>query len=146
MGLSDRKVFWVIPTLVMLVVSCFVVVINTLAIPYPPPWELLEAVGQDEILGLRSSAWQTVRDDYVDQHPACEVCGTTSELNVHHILPFHMYPTLELDPSNLITLCRTHHYRVGHDPDGTGPLRPNWKSFNPDVWDDAKRIKAALDK
>jgi len=26
-------------------------------------------------------------------------------VEVHHILPFHIHPEKELDPSNLITLC-----------------------------------------
>ena len=39
---------------------------------------------------------------------------------MHHIKPFHLYPQLELDPNNLITLCRSKYWRfdchlaVGH--------------------------------
>jgi 5-methylcytosine-specific restriction endonuclease McrA len=37
---------------------------------------------------------------------------------VHHKVPFHDRPELELDPTNLVTLCgpkhRNHHLDIGH--------------------------------
>jgi hypothetical protein len=49
--------------------------------------------------------------------------------------PFHLYPQLELDPSNLITLCeikgRDHHLLIGHLDD--------WESYNPNVRSDTRR-------
>jgi hypothetical protein len=75
-------------------------------------------------------------------HPACEACGTTAELNVHHIKPFHIYPELELDHTNLITLCRVHHFTIGHDSDGPWkPAKPAWTSANPNVVADSKKWK-----
>ncbi|GCE29115.1 hypothetical protein KDA_45990 [Dictyobacter alpinus] len=54
---------------------------------------------------------------------------------MHHIKPFHLYPELELDPGNLITLCeikgRTHHLLIGHLDD--------WQSYNLRVRADTKR-------
>ena len=37
----------------------------------------------------------------------CAVCSGTASLEVHHIVPFHIDATKELDPSNLITLCES---------------------------------------
>ncbi|GCE16544.1 HNH endonuclease [Dictyobacter kobayashii] len=64
------------------------------------------------------------------------VCGHRGKgLQVHHIKPFHLYPELELDPNNLITLCeirgRTHHLLIGHLDD--------WESYNIRVRADTKR-------
>lgn len=68
----------------------------------------------------RSSKWRSVRAAYLRIHPCCAVCGGTRSINVHHIQPFHTHPELELDPSNLITLCESGkkglncHLLVGH--------------------------------
>jgi hypothetical protein len=48
-----------------------------------------------------------------------------NKLNVHHKMPFHIDQSLELNPQNLITLCRPHHYLAGH--------LMNWSSYNPQV-------------
>lgn len=37
------------------------------------------------------------------------VCGGKEKLEVHHIVPFHLNPRLELEPTNLITLCEAKH-------------------------------------
>ena len=90
----------------------------------------------------RSVHWQTVRNHYIKKFPKCAVCGTMENLNVHHVVPFSEAggKALELDESNLITLCREHHFTIGHDPDGPkGPKQPNWKLSNPNVRLDAKR-------
>ncbi len=67
----------------------------------------------------RSPKWGRVRDAFIHLNPFCAVCGFTKYLNVHHIKPFHLFPELELDPTNLITLgekCPTgnHHLLFGH--------------------------------
>lgn len=65
----------------------------------------------------RSSHWDKVRDDFVASHPTCAACGSTKKLQVHHIMPFHLRPELELDPSNLIVLCmdvNECHLEIGH--------------------------------
>lgn len=77
----------------------------------------------------RSPQWREVRNAYVRQHPTCAVCGGDEDIEAHHVRPFHLEPALELDPNNLITLCRPHHYLVGHLMD--------WRSFNRDVRLDA---------
>lgn len=50
-------------------------------------------------------------------HRRCEACGTRREIEVHHIRPVHLFPELELDARNLLTLCATHHRELGHGGD-----------------------------
>lgn len=98
----------------------------------------LESIDGMTFEGPRASEWVYVRNEFVRRHPRCEACGSGYQLNVHHIKPFHLHPELELDKGNLITLCREHHFRIGHDPDGKGPAKPNWSLSNPNVRQDAK--------
>lgn len=78
----------------------------------------------------RSTEWRNVREKHVKDHPVCLACGGTKFLEVHHVFPFHLFPELELDPSNLMTLCSSGpgnidcHLIVGHCG--------NWKDYNPD--------------
>lgn len=76
----------------------------------------------------RSPKWESVRNRFVKDNPSCALCGDKSGVEVHHVKPFHLFPALELDPSNLITLCRPHHLLAGHLMD--------WSSFNPAVRED----------
>lgn len=66
----------------------------------------------------RSSKWPRVRAEHLKLHPYCAVCMGTKDLNVHHMKPFHLHPELELEPTNLITLCdeagRGCHLLFGH--------------------------------
>jgi 5-methylcytosine-specific restriction endonuclease McrA len=77
----------------------------------------------------RSPLWPKVRKEHLQQEGWCRYCGGTENLEVHHIVPFHVDQSLELDPSNLITLCEKSgvecHLRIGHHGD--------WQSVNPDV-------------
>ena len=111
------------------------------SIPFEPIDQQREAV-KDGVYGERSGDWPRVRADFVRLHPVCEACGTKKDLNVHHIVPFHLDSSLELDPKNLITLCREHHFRIGHDPDGPWlPRKPNWYDSNPNVRRDALAVR-----
>ena len=78
---------------------------------------------------LRSPEWEGVEKKHLLEEPKCQWCGGTTDLQVHHMQPFHLHPELELDDSNLITLCEDSatdcHLRNGH--------LGNWKSFNPDI-------------
>ncbi len=107
-----------------------------------PQLELDEAVPPLGVVGAaRSGKWPSVRAEYLRLHPTCEACGTDKELNVHHVHPFHEHPELELQMSNLITLCREHHLTLGHDPDGPdGPMPRNWSASNPHVRRDAAKM------
>lgn len=59
----------------------------------------------------RSPHWPTVRKHHLEAHPTCAACGNKKKLQVHHEKPFHTDPKLELEPTNLITLCEA----VGKD-------------------------------
>jgi 5-methylcytosine-specific restriction endonuclease McrA len=85
----------------------------------------------------RSPEWSSVQKEHRLREPACVACGYKGRwLQVHHIKPFHLYPQLELDPNNLITLCerprRNHHLLLGH--------LGAWKSYNEHVREDAKHF------
>jgi hypothetical protein len=77
----------------------------------------------------RSPEWPRVRRAHLEKEPVCQWCGGSTELQVHHIQPFHLAPALELDPENLITLCEKKgtddHLEHGHLGD--------FKNFNPQI-------------
>jgi len=84
----------------------------------------------------RSPEWASVRKEHLKNNPKCAICEGTKQLNVHHIKPFHLHPELELEPTNLITLCECAsygiicHLLVGHLGD--------YKNINPNSVEDAK--------
>lgn len=81
----------------------------------------------------RSPKWPGVRADFLKTHPTCHGCGGTKKLEVHHMVPFHIDPSRELDETNLITLCEEPghdcHFHLGHLLD--------WSSHNTNVLQDA---------
>lgn len=78
----------------------------------------------------RSPEWRKVRAKHLKENPECAFCGKKQlHMQVHHVWPFHIQPELELEPSNLITLCREHHFLVGH--------LLNWSSYNINVLEDS---------
>lgn len=85
----------------------------------------------------RSGAWPRVRRQHLEREPACAACGRTGDLEVHHIVPYHERPELELDPANLITLCGDPCHLVhGH--------LLNWRRSNPHVREDAERYRQRM--
>ena len=98
----------------------------------------LKAKGAIPINAKRSKEWNKVRKQHLIDNPICAACGETKKLEVHHINPFHLYPELELDPDNLITLCETAskgiicHLNIGHNG--------NYKEINNNVLEDAQNI------
>ena len=60
----------------------------------------------------RSSKWKQTKRAHLENHPRCSICESSSNIEVHHIIPFHIAPDLELDPDNLITLCENKKYGV----------------------------------
>lgn len=93
------------------------------------------AKGKHPLGTARSSHWSSVRKHHLEAHPACEMCGGTAKLEVHHVRPFHLHPDLELEPSNLVTLCEANkdgancHLLFGH--------LGNFRSWNTAVEADA---------
>ncbi len=79
----------------------------------------------------RSSGWRKVRKEHLKKHPYCAICRGKKKLEVHHKIPFHLAPDLELFSSNLVTLCERKkygincHLLIGH--------RGNYRKFNDDV-------------
>ena len=86
----------------------------------------------------RSSHWPTVEHHHLKEHPTCEACGGNVHLQVHHRKPFHLFPELELEPTNLITLCMEQpkdcHIKLGHGG--------NFKAYNPNIDSDVAVVKA----
>lgn len=52
----------------------------------------------------RSNKWPTLRKNFL-AGKSCALCGGKKKLEAHHVKPFHLFPDLELDPTNLIPLC-----------------------------------------
>ncbi len=83
----------------------------------------------------RSSAWRKVRKKHLEKYPKCRVCGLTTKVEVHHILPFNIAPDLELNSDNLTTLCDNKkygincHLLIGH--------HGNYTNVNLTYWEDA---------
>jgi hypothetical protein len=94
---------------------------------------------RDKVAGItkpRSPEWPKVEKAYRKLNPVCECCGSKTKLNVHHKKPFHLYPALELDTTNLITLCmdpsKECHLKIGHGDD--------FKDYNPNIMVDVLSI------
>lgn len=93
------------------------------------------AQGKAPIGARRSSRWPHVRAEHLKANPCCAVCGGKEKLEVHHRRPFHLHPELELEPTNLITLCEAN--RGGVNCHLWFDHLGNFKSFNANVADDA---------
>ena len=93
--------------------------------------------------GDRSPEWRKVRKAYAEQFPICAICNTNKDINVHHIKPFHLYPHLELEPTNLVTLCRSKylgfncHMHIGHGG--------NFKYYNPWLKQDIQNLRNIIE-
>lgn len=86
---------------------------------------------------IRSPKWQQVRKKHLDKQNQCQFCGNSKNLEVHHIVPVHTNPELELDPDNLITLCdKNCHLLIGH--------LMNFKSWNPEVINECGVMKEKI--
>jgi len=83
----------------------------------------------------RSPQWNSLRAKFLHGR-SCALCGSSKKLEVHHILPFHLHPDLELVESNLIVLCEAGpgklncHFALGH--------LGSWQSWNELVVRDAE--------
>ena len=98
-----------------------------------------ESVSPPKTLALttaRSGKWEGVRNTYAKAHPTWVFCGGPVE-NVHHIVPFHVWPEGELVESNLCSLCRFDHYEHGH--------LLNRKSWNTNLVEDIMRFRREVE-
>jgi len=78
---------------------------------------------------------------YVKEHGECAICGNTKDLEVHHIVPVHIDPTMACSPENFVSLCdwRNHgcHYVFGH-------YRNFRTKYNNDIVNFARNVKYLL--
>jgi 5-methylcytosine-specific restriction enzyme A len=87
--------------------------------------------GKTTLDAPRSPEWPKARKAWLAAHPDCAVCGGTKNIEVHHKIPFHIKPELELDNTNFISLCESKDHGVnchlffGH--------LGNFKNYNPGV-------------
>ena len=86
----------------------------------------------------RSSQWSAVRAAHLEREPVCVACGRDRNLHVHHIIPIGVDPSLELVPSNLMTLCRRDHLTFGHFGD--------YRRYNPRAREHAEQYRKWKDE
>lgn len=99
--------------------------------------------GKVPLLGKRSNQWPKYEHAWLAVNGECAACGAKEKLQVHHVKPFHLDPSLELDFNNYISLCEAKggpecHLHIGH--------HGNFKNENPAVREEAAvvRKKAGL--
>jgi len=94
--------------------------------------------GKHPASAKRSNKWPKVRAAHLAKYPTCAVCGGNKKLEAHHRRPFHLHPELELEETNLITLCESKHgginchLAIGH--------LGNFRSYNSNVEEDAAHL------
>lgn len=77
-----------------------------------------------EITG-RNPAFYPAERKYLAVHTKCCVCGQKSA-TAHHVIPFHVDRSKEMDETNWAPVCVYCHFVVGH-------LR-NWRKWNAKFW------------
>jgi len=78
----------------------------------------------------RSPQWRKVRKEHLRKNPFCAVSGSKKKLEIHHVIPFNIDPSLELEELNLITLSKKYHLIFGH--------LGSYHSYNPFIVKDAE--------
>jgi 5-methylcytosine-specific restriction protein A len=100
--------------------------------------------------GKRSNKWPTARKHYLKspevQANGCAACGAKTGLQVHHVVPFHTNPALELDPTNYIALCEYVGGLECHEFIGHGGHNGGFKKTNLKVREDAAELRAHPDR
>jgi len=79
----------------------------------------------------RSPLWPAARALHLKRWPCCAACATIEAVECHHIRPVGLFPQYELEPWNFISLCRKHHFLLGH--------AESWRGYNEFVIEDAAR-------
>lgn len=99
---------------------------------------------EQSVGATRSGKWPAVRAAHLKLHPECAACGRRENLDVHHCIPVHVAKKLgrddlELDPSNLLTVCSDPcHFVHGH--------LMSWTRYNPSVVRTCQDYRAALER
>lgn len=97
--------------------------------------------GSQKIIGAnRNSKWPKLRNSLIKDAGKCSVCDGIDFLTVHHIIPFHIRPDLELSRENLVVLCESPkmncHFIFGH--------RRDWKNYNKNILEDIKILRKII--
>jgi len=82
--------------------------------------------------------WKSYKRTYIQRHHpiVCAACGRYDRLDLHHVKPVAEFPELQFEDSNIVPLCRLHHFIIGH--------LSNWAIYNPNFWDDLNKIKISF--
>ena len=108
---------------------------------------------------IGSARWQRLRAYHLKRHPLCARCKAKGKITlateVHHITRCHDDPALQMDPSNLESLCapchapitnddrRGHSYEMDSQGYATDPKHPsNRPRLHLRFGRDATRLKA----
>lgn len=90
----------------------------------------------------RSAAWRSLRKKHLEENPRCIVCGSRKNTVPHHVVPFSVDPSKELDPANLVTLCENAtfncHLFFGH--------LKRWDRHNRHVVEDARFWRSRMEE
>ena len=80
-------------------------------------------------------SWKNFRLRLIkERHPLrCRLCGDWKNVQLHHVIPVSINPSLECVRENIVELCKTHHFIVGH--------QSNWNNYNVNFWKDFHSIK-----
>jgi 5-methylcytosine-specific restriction protein A len=57
----------------------------------------------------KTSLWRSLRKKILKEQPHCSRCGSTENLQVHHIVPPRGNEELFFDENNLVTVCAVCH-------------------------------------
>jgi hypothetical protein len=67
--------------------------------------EHISPQGRQKLGGAsRSGKWSALRNEFL-KGKVCGICGGTTKLEAHHVIPFSVDPSRELDEENLYPLC-----------------------------------------
>lgn len=68
--------------------------------------DVLDPNRLQKIGGVWRSQWQRVkRAEMIDRYGGCTKCGDTDRLQVHHLIPVHVDPSLAFSDENVTLLC-----------------------------------------
>lgn len=79
--------------------------------------------------------WKNYKRIYTHRHHplVCAACGDYRRVELHHIVPVSVSPELMCIDTNIVPLCHTHHFIIGH--------LSNWNNYNPHVLADINRFR-----
>lgn len=68
----------------------------------------------------RSSEWQNIRKVILNKQKECQICGSSENLEIHHIIQPKSDRDLFFDINNLIVLCSSCHKKITAIQNGGG--------------------------